>query len=97
MFADLEQFSIDCGNSLPKAITAANHSKKNITRSQWEVEVKRSKLSVALENANDQSLLVFVLNLIGWESSATSLDQSLNDYYDDSWITFDTRLEIVVS
>ena len=94
MFADLEQFSIDCGNSLPKA---ANHSKKNITRSQWEVEVKRSKLSVALENANDQSPLVFVLNLIGWESSATSLDQSLNDYYDDSWITFDTRLEIVVS
>ena len=75
MFVDLEQFSIDCGNSLTKVITTANHSKKNITRSQWEVEVTRSLLSKALENAWDQ----VSLNLIGWESSASSLDQSLNE------------------
>lgn len=53
--------------------------KKNTINSQLDLEVKTSILPKARENVGDLVVIGFSLHLIGWESDAIFLDQSLND------------------
>ena len=52
-----ERFSIECHKTKIKTTTTANHSEEYISRSQWELEVKTSKLPEARENASDQVVI----------------------------------------
>ena len=58
-------------NTKPKTITTTNHRKGNVTRCQWELEVKAVQPPEARENA--------ILNLIGWESGVIFVDQLHNE------------------
>ena len=64
-------------NTKPKTITTTNHRKGNVTRCQWELEVKAVQPPEARENACDQ--VVLILNLIGWESGVSFVDQLHNE------------------
>ena len=54
----LERFSIEWRKTKAKVITTANQKKGNITRSQWELRVKTTKLFKARENAGDQVVVL---------------------------------------
>ena len=66
-YSPLELFSIECRKTRIKLLTTVNQNLENITRSQWEIEVKT------------ESRLLLVLKLIGWESGASFLDQSYKE------------------
>lgn len=52
---------------------------ENIFKSQWELKVKKTKLSIGRENAGDQVMIGFsFFHLIGWASGGGFLDQSQN-------------------
>ena len=49
---------------------------ENVTKNQWELEVKTSKLCEARENANDQVAFVFSFEAYWLKASATDQSQS---------------------
>ena len=50
---------------------------ENIFKSQWELEVKKTKLSIGRENAGDQVMIGFSF-ASDWLSGGGFLDQSQN-------------------
>ena len=76
----------------------SNHNSQSfqgiITRSQWELKVKTTKLPEALEKRGTKLRLVLVLNLIGRESGESFLNQSYSAKPTLSRSTFDTQLKI---
>ena len=55
----IEHSAIECRKTKTKAITTANHSLENITRSQSEFEVKTSRLHEEQENESYQAAIGF--------------------------------------
>ena len=75
----LKQFQVEFNKTKTKVITTANRSEGCNIISQWEFKVKTNKLLETRENARDQTILAKVLNVIGWDTSASFLDQSLSE------------------
>lgn len=59
-----------------KQSNRSSQSQENVTKNQWELEVKTSKLCEARETPMTKSRLFLVLKLIGWKDGASATDQS---------------------
>ena len=90
----LERFSIECRKTKTKAITMANHNKREQQTNQWELEAntrtgeKRGKTRVIMSR--------LVLRLIGWVGGASffkSIIELSKVTPKQFGITFDTQLK----
>ena len=59
-------FRLNVEEPVPKLSQQPIRAKENVTRSQWELRVKTSKLPKARENAGDQVLIVFIFFASNW-------------------------------
>ena len=57
-----------------KQSNRSSQSQENVTKNQWELEVKTSKLCEARETPMTKSRLFLVLKLIGWKDGASATD-----------------------
>ena len=67
--------------------------KRNTIKSQWDLKIKPTKLPKARENADDQVVMVLVLQLISWDGGASFLDQSQSEVQVGEW-NFELELEV---
>ena len=67
---------IQSSQTKTKVITTANQIQENISKSQWELKLKSTKLSKARENVGDQVVICFCFASDWWRSGASFLNRS---------------------
>ena len=90
-------FSIECCATKTKSITTVIHQKENITRSQWQLEVKTSKVPEAWENAGYRLTIYFSFEsdwLKRWREFSGPVTWRSKAKTKQSRIAFNTRLKI---
>ena len=75
-----ECISMECFHTKTKVIMTANQKLGKYEMEPLRTQSKTGKLAIwNVKNTNDQLSLVLVLNLIGWESGTSFLDQSQSE------------------